>query len=90
MQTMTHGGGSIVLWGWLAGNRTGALQKIESTMRQGGYLEILKTSAIKLKLGRNWVFQQNIDPKHPPKKICCKKVVRKFLTGKSVLAIILE
>ena len=60
-----------MLWG------TGALHKIDGTMRKGNYVDILrqhlKTSVRKLKFGRKWVFQMNIDPKHT------SKVVAKWL-----------
>ena len=69
--TVKHGGGSIMLWGCFAGKGTGALQKIDGIMRKEDYLQILKqhlkTSATKLKLGRN--FQQDNDPKHTSKVV---------------------
>uniref|UniRef100_A0A0E9V558 Uncharacterized protein n=1 Tax=Anguilla anguilla TaxID=7936 RepID=A0A0E9V558_ANGAN len=46
-----------MLWGCFIGRGTGALQKIDGIMRKEDYVEILKqhlkTSARKLKLGRN-------------------------------------
>ena len=66
--TVKHGGGSIMLWGCFAAAGTGQLQKVDGIMRKEQYLEILKhnlkSSARKLKLGRNWIFQQDNDPKH--------------------------
>ena len=63
-----HGGGSIRLWGCFAAGGTGPLHKIDGIMRQEKYVYILKqhikTSVRKLKLGRNWVFQMDNDPKH--------------------------
>ena len=63
-------GGSIRLWGCFA---AGALQKIHGIMRQENYVDILKqhlkTSVRKLKLGRKWVFQMDIDSKHTVKVV---------------------
>ena len=65
IQTVKHGGGSIMLWGSFAAGGTGALHKIDN------YVDIfkqhLKTSVRKLKLGRKWVFQMDNDPKHSSK-----------------------
>lgn len=59
------------------GTWTGALQKIDAVMRTEGYLEILeqkfKTSDRKLKLGWNWVFQQDTDPE------CTSKVATNWV-----------
>ena len=59
--------------GCFAAGRTGALHKIDGTMRQDNYVDILKqhlkTSVRKLKLGRIWVFQLDIDPKHTSKGV---------------------
>lgn len=66
--TVKHGGGSIMLWGCFAAAGTGKLHKIDGIMRKEHYVEILKqnlkSSARMLKLGRNWTFQQDNDPKH--------------------------
>ena len=62
-----------MVWGCFAANGTGRLQKIDGTMRKEDYLEILqdnlKTSAKDLNLGKNWVFQQDNDPKHTSKVV---------------------
>ncbi len=71
-----------MLWGCFARNGTGALQKIDGITRKEDYLKILKqhlkTSARNLKLGRNWVFQQDKDPKYTA------KAVTKWLTDNKV------
>jgi hypothetical protein len=71
-----HGGGSIMLWGCFAAGGTVALHKIDRLMRKENYVDILeqhlKTSARKLKLGRKWVFQMDIDSKHT----CCGNNVK--------------
>ena len=52
-----------MLWGCFAAGGTGALHKIDDIMREENNVDILKTSARKLKLGYKWVFQMNNDPK---------------------------
>ena len=75
--TVKHGGGSIMLWGCFAAEGTGALHKIDGTMKKENDVDILKqhlkTSVRKLKLGCKWVFQMDNDPKHT------SKVVAKWL-----------
>ena len=62
-----------MLWGCFAASGTGELQKINGIMRKEQYLEILqgnlKKSARSLQLGRNWIFQQDNDPKHTAKLV---------------------
>ena len=57
---MKHGGGTILLWGCFAAGDTGAIHKIDGTMRKENDVDILKqhlkTSVRKLKLGCKWVF----------------------------------
>jgi transposase len=57
-----------MLWGCFAAGGTGALHKIDGTMRMEDYVDTLKqhlkTSVRKLKLGHKWVFQMGNDPKH--------------------------
>jgi hypothetical protein len=69
--TVKHGGGSIMLWGCFAAAGTGNICVIEGIMNSEGYQRILtdnvKQSAIKLHLGRAFVFQQDNDPKHTSK-----------------------
>ena len=68
--------------GCFAAGGTGALHKIDGIMRHENYVDILtqhlKTSVRKLKLGRKWVFQTDIDPKHT------SKVVAKWLKDNKV------
>ena len=40
--TVNHGRGSIMLWGCFAAGGTGALHKIDGTMRKGNYVDILR------------------------------------------------
>ncbi|KAG2467943.1 TCB1 transposase, partial [Polypterus senegalus] len=65
--TVKHGGGSIMLWG--AG--TGRLVRIKGKMTAAMYRDILDEnllqSALDLRLGRRFIFQQDNDPKHTAK-----------------------
>ena len=67
-KTVKYGGGCIMLWGCMAASGVGNLVKIEGTMNSLQYLRILQenltSSAEKLGLGSNFVFQQDNDPKH--------------------------
>lgn len=61
----------------LSGEGIGALNEIDGIPRKENYVEILnqhlKTSARALKLGRNWVFQEDNDPKCTSKVTKCLK-----------------
>ncbi|KAG2463444.1 TC1A transposase, partial [Polypterus senegalus] len=65
--TVKHDGGSIMLWG--AG--TGRLVRIKGKMTAAMYRDILDEnllqSALDLRLGRRFIFQQDNDPKHTAK-----------------------
>ena len=71
--TVKHGGGSIMVWGCMAGNGVGNLVFIESIMDQYGYINVLKQnlkqSAQKLNLGEDFWFQQDNDPKHTAQNV---------------------
>jgi len=62
------GGGSAMHWDCFASSGTGNLQRVEGKMDSLKYQEIqgenVMQSVRKLKLGRNWTFQQDNDPKH--------------------------
>ncbi|GFV85946.1 transposable element Tcb2 transposase [Trichonephila clavipes] len=66
--TVKHGGGSVMVWGCMAASRMGKLVFIDGIMHKMAYLNILqnnlKESADKLRLGSNFTFQQDNDPKH--------------------------
>ena len=58
-----------MLYGCFAAGGNVAHHKIDGIMREENYVDILKQhlktrSVRKLKLGRKWVFQMDIDPKH--------------------------
>ncbi|KAG2468331.1 TCB1 transposase, partial [Polypterus senegalus] len=65
--TVQHGGGSIMLWG----PGTGRLVRIKGKMSAAMYRDILDEnllqSALDLRLGRRFIFQQDNDPKHTAK-----------------------
>ena len=58
----------MMFWGCFSASGTGNFVAIEGTMKSADYITILdenlKTSAQSLGLGRQWVFQQDNDPKH--------------------------
>ncbi len=62
LPTVKHGGGSVMVWGWMSAAGTGELQFIERTMNANMYCDILKQ-----RLGRRAVFQDDNDPKHTSK-----------------------
>lgn len=66
--TIKHGGGSIMLWGCFAASGPGKLVRINGIMDSAAYQSILadnlQPSARQLGLHRNWVLQQDNDPKH--------------------------
>ncbi|KAG2456924.1 TC1A transposase, partial [Polypterus senegalus] len=69
--TVKHGGGSIMLWGCLSATGTGRLVRIKGKMTAAMYRVILDEnllqSALDLRLGRRFIFQQDNDPKHTSK-----------------------
>lgn len=62
-----------MLWACSAASGTGALQKVNGTMKKEDYLQILqeniKSSARRLGFGCSWEFQQDNDPKHTSKVV---------------------
>lgn len=70
--TVKFGGGNIMLWGSMAWNGTGKLAFIDDKMDAQLYVDILKKNLLastrKLRLGRQFIMQQDNDPKHTSKK----------------------
>ncbi|KAG2467689.1 TC1A transposase, partial [Polypterus senegalus] len=66
-----HGGDSIMLWGCFSMAGTGRLVRIKGKMTVAMYRDILDEnllqSALDLRLGRRFIFQQDNDPKHTAK-----------------------
>ena len=79
--TVKHGGGSIMFWGCFGGTQTGSLYKINGTMNQHKYHQILVHHA--MPSGQSiypqsvWYFMQDNDSKHT------SKLVKKYLSTKS-------
>ncbi|KAG2466467.1 TCB1 transposase, partial [Polypterus senegalus] len=79
--TVKHGDGIIMLWGCFSVTGTGRLVRIKGKMTAAMYRDILDEnllqSALDLRLGRQFIFQQDNDPKHTAK-------IKKWLQDNSV------
>ena len=80
--TVKHGGGSIMLWRCFSVAGTGRLVRIEGKMNAAMYRDFLDKnqlqSALDLRLERQFIFQQDTDPKHTA------KISKKWLQDNSV------
>ncbi|KAK3535081.1 hypothetical protein QTP70_003026 [Hemibagrus guttatus] len=69
--TVKNGGSSIMLWGCFSTAGTGRLVRMDGKMNAAMYRDILDEnllqSALDLRLGRRFIFQQDNDPKHTAK-----------------------
>lgn len=55
-----HGGGSVIVWGWFAGDKVGGLVQVEGIVDKKLYHNILQWR----EKNRGFVFQQSNDPEH--------------------------
>ena len=70
--TVKHGGGSVMVWGRFSTVGVGELIKVENTMRKEDYKQIFEQHAIPPcchLIGRNFIMQQDKDPKHSYKLV---------------------
>lgn len=71
--TVKHGGGSVMVWGCMSADGVGNLVFIDGKMDQYVYKNILRqnllSSARKLNLESDFVFQQDNDPKHTARSV---------------------
>ncbi len=64
LPTVNHGGGSIMVWGYMSAAGTGELRFIDGNMDSNMYCDILNQNMMPSlqKLCRTAVFQHNNDP----------------------------
>ena len=76
-----HGGGNVMVWGCFSRDNLGPIHPIEGTMDQRVSLGIMKNIMLphaKDKMNRNWIFQQDNDPKD------CARSVKEYFQSKKV------
>lgn len=70
--SVKHGGGSVMVWGCFGYHGMGSIRQINGIMDQNMYTDIiadeLQFSADLMGIGNNFVFQQDLDPKHTSNK----------------------
>lgn len=79
--TVKYGGGSIMLWGAFSWKGIGPIIKIEGTMNAVMYRNILAENILpysRRNMPRNWIFQQDNDPKHR------SSVLQQFFNKKNI------
>ncbi|CAI2325601.1 unnamed protein product [Caenorhabditis sp. 36 PRJEB53466] len=72
LQTVKHGGGSVMVWGCFSGTSIGPLRRITGIMDRYVYEDILEKTMrpwARSNVGQAFVFQQDNDPKHTSKHI---------------------
>lgn len=79
--TVKHGGGHVMVWGCFSRSEVGPLVEVKDIMDRFRYCEILQNHMLpyaKRNLARNWIFQQDNDPKHTSAH------VKEFFTSKKI------
>ncbi|KAI5609036.1 hypothetical protein C0J50_6038, partial [Silurus asotus] len=81
-KSVKSGGGSVMVWGMFSAAVVGPLIQIHGRMNAAKYRDILDEnllqSALDLRLGRRFTFQQDNDPKHTA------KITKEWLYNNSV------
>ena len=71
--SVKHGGGNVKVWGSMSWKGVGKLTFIDEKMDASMYCEILKanlqSSTKKLRMGNDFILQQDNNPKHTAKKM---------------------
>ena len=79
--TTKHGGGNVMVWGCFSRDKLDLIHRIKGIMDQRVYLDIMNNIMLphaKDKMNRNWIFQQDNDPKH------CARSVKEYFQSKKV------
>ncbi|CAK9818393.1 Transposable element Tc1 transposase [Anthophora quadrimaculata] len=70
--TVKHGGGHVMVWGCMSYHGVGNLVFIDGNMNADDYINVLRnnllSSATKMGIDGNFLFQQDNDPKHTARK----------------------
>ena len=72
LKTVKHGGGNVIVWGSFSWCGVGPLHRIQWTIDQHMYKEILENVMLPYaeeNLPLVWKFQQDNDPKHTAKSV---------------------
>ena len=72
LRTVKHGGGNVIVWGSFSWCGVGPLHRIQGTIDQHMYKEILENVMLPYaeeNLPLVWKFQQDNDPKHTAKSV---------------------
>ena len=81
LKTVKHGGGNVIVWGSFSWCGVGPLHRIQGTMDQHMYKEILENVMLPYaeeNLPLVWKFQQDNDPKHTA------KIVKMWFNAKKI------
>ena len=67
LPTIKHGGGSIMVWGWMSRSGPGAIYRVEGNMNKHQYLHVLENvmlPSVRAKFSENFIYQQDNAPCH--------------------------